>query len=126
MRVGEWLKARKWYRAPVTVETARTIALLLSSGEPAALVSSDGDKTVLEVPKAFPHGSTVSAQVAGSEYNVEVKVFRCQRAGAAYRVEGRIKNASRALKTAILERLQGESATGVQGAPSAAEMDKPA
>jgi hypothetical protein len=85
-------------------ETRGTIALVLSSGEPALILQTDGDKTSLEVPRAFPHGSTITGQIVDSEFNVEVKVFRCQRVGAAYRVDGRVKNASRALKAALLER----------------------
>jgi hypothetical protein len=70
------------------------------------VVRTDGDKTSLDVPKAFPHGSTVSAQILGSGFNLEVKVFRCQRVGETYRVDGRVKNASRALRAALRERME--------------------
>jgi hypothetical protein len=86
----------------MTAPPSRAIVLILSSGETAALTYTDGDHTSLVVPKAFPHGSTVSAQIAGSEFNLEVKVFRCQRSGGSYRVDGRVKNASRALRSFLL------------------------
>jgi hypothetical protein len=86
----------------MTAQPFRAIALILSSGEPASVTYTNGDHTSLEVPKAFPHGSTVSARIVGSTFNLEVKVFRCQQAGERYRVDGRVKNQSRGLKALLL------------------------
>jgi hypothetical protein len=86
----------------MTALPSRAIALILSSGERASVTHTNGDHTTLEVPKAFPHGSTISAQIVGSEFNLEVKVFRCQRQGEQYRVDGRVKNRSRGLITLLV------------------------
>jgi hypothetical protein len=115
------------YSLPAMQTPKGTIALVLTSGEPALLTQTDGDKTSLEVPKAFPHGSTVSGQIRDSEFCIEVKVFRCQRVGAVFRVDGRIKNVSRALKATLLERLAqtDNSDASTQSARIDAPTDSP-
>jgi|GEM_PF-1773689 len=80
-------------------------ALRLSSGEVGALLSTDGDKATLECPKAFPHGSTVSALLEGSEFHLVLKVFRCKKVGESYRIDGRLKNVSRAFKATLFAKM---------------------
>lgn len=80
----------------------------LVSGEEGFILSTDGDKATLECPKAFPHGATVSALLEGSEFHVELKVFRCKKMGETYRIDGRLKNVSRAFKGALLSKMAAD------------------
>ena len=80
---------------------SRTTPILLATGEAALVISTDGDKTTLQTPRAFPHGSTVSGVVDGGGPPFQLKVHRCKQEGGLFRVEGRIRSASRELRRAL-------------------------
>lgn len=88
-----------------SLEVRGSAAIRLASGEPGTVLVTDGDKATLECPKAFPHGATVSALLEGSEFHLELKVFRCKKVGELYRVDGRLKNVSRAFKATLFAKM---------------------
>lgn len=89
----------------------QTTPIVLASGEAALVLSTDGDKTTLRTPRAFPHGSTVSGVVDGGGPAFQLKVHRCKQEGDSFRVDGRIRAASRELKRALGVPTREESAS---------------
>ncbi len=83
-----------------------THKLTLKNGEHAEIVASDGDTTTLLCPFASAPGSTVSGQLDGIDFELQLKVKRCRREGELFRIEGRLRNAAREVR----ERLTGQSA----------------
>lgn len=88
-----------------SLEVRGSAAIRLASGEPGTVLMTDGDKATLHCPKAFPHGATVSALLEGSEFHLELKVFRCKKEGESYRIDGRLKNVSRAFKATLFAKM---------------------
>ncbi len=79
--------------------------LLLKNGQRAEVVESDGDNTAILSPAASPPGSTVVGRLEGIDFDLQLKVKSCKRQGDAFRIEGRLRNASREVR----ERLTGTS-----------------
>jgi hypothetical protein len=77
--------------------------LTLQNGQRAEVVASDGDATIILSPAASPPGSTVVGRLEGIDFDLQLKVKSCKRDGGAFRIEGRLRNASREVR----ERLTG-------------------
>lgn len=74
------------------------LKIVLSTGEDASVLESDGDKTMILATRAFPPGSTLTAQAATMDKPFSMKVSRSKRSTHGFEVEGRIRNASRELR----------------------------
>ncbi|HSC86597.1 MAG TPA: hypothetical protein VLC09_04975 [Polyangiaceae bacterium] len=78
--------------------------MVLASGEPARLLSLDGDKATVESPIAFPPGATLTCIVSNEGNRLgdfQVKVNRCRRVGEVFHVDGRLRNAVREVRAAL-------------------------
>ncbi len=75
--------------------------VILKSGGNARILESDGDKTTIESPEAFPPGSTVLGAVDGVSAEFHLKVKSCKRQGETFRIEGRLRNATREMKARV-------------------------
>jgi hypothetical protein len=79
--------------------------LVLQNGQRAEVLESDGDTTAISSPTASPPGSTVVGRLEGIDFDLQLKVKSCKREGDAFRIEGRLRNASREVR----DRLTGSS-----------------
>lgn len=79
-----------------------SLPIVLRQGGTAQLLESDGDKTVIESPVAAPPGATVVGQIEGLSAEFQLKVKNCKREGSGFRIEGRLRNATRELRERIL------------------------
>ena len=65
------------------------------------MLSSDGDKTAIQSPEPAPPGATVRGRIAGCAVEFQLKVRNCVKKGNSFEIDGRLRNASRELKTLI-------------------------
>ncbi len=79
--------------------------LVLQNGQRAEVLESDGDATTILSPAASPPGSTVVGRLEGIAFDLQLKVKSCKREGDGFRIEGRLRNASREVR----DRLTGAS-----------------
>jgi hypothetical protein len=80
-----------------------TVAIVLHQGGIAHLLQTDGDKTVVQSPLASPPGSTLAGRVEGQAAEFQLKVKNCRREGDGFRIEGRLRNATKDLKERLLQ-----------------------
>lgn len=79
-----------------------TLPITLRQGGTAFLVETDGDKTVVASPLPSPPGSTLAATVEDVAGELQVKVKSCRKDGELFRIEGRLRNATRELRERLL------------------------
>jgi hypothetical protein len=69
-------------------------------GGRAELVETDGERVVIDATRAAPPGSTLEASLDGVRYSIKVRA--CKKQSAAFRIEGRWVNLSRAQRDRLL------------------------
>lgn len=79
-----------------------SLAITLRQGKTAFLIETDGDKTVVASPIPSPPGSTLAGTIEGAAAELQVKVKNCRREGELFRIEGRLRNATRELLDRLL------------------------
>lgn len=80
-----------------------SLSIVLTRGGTARLLETDGDKTTLLCPIASPPGSTLTGAVEGVAAEFQLKVKSCKKEGDAFRIEGRLRNATRELRERLLQ-----------------------
>lgn len=80
----------------------------LTRGGTAHLLEIEGDRATLSSPIASPPGSTLTGTVPGVATELQLKVKSCKRDGNRFRIEGRLRNATRELR----DRLRNAAAPG--------------
>lgn len=76
--------------------------IALRQGGTARVLETDGDRTVVLSPIASPPGSTLAGTLSGVTAEFQLKVKSCRREGDTFRIEGRLRNATRELKERLL------------------------
>lgn len=79
-----------------------SLAITLRQGKTAQLLETDGDKTVVASPIPSPPGSTLAGTIEGVATELQVKVKSCRKEGDLFRIEGRLRNATRELRDRLL------------------------
>jgi hypothetical protein len=79
-----------------------TVHIVLRQGGVARILESDGDRTVVISPVPSPPGSTFVGSVEGSSGELQLKVKNCRRVEEGFRIEGRLRNATRELRERVL------------------------
>ena len=86
------------------------MSLVLEFPEGTALLAgSDGERVILLMDVPSPPGTTLHGALVGESLACTVKVLRCQRDVASFRVEGRFVNLSRAVRGRIRARVAAEA-----------------
>jgi hypothetical protein len=74
------------------------LPFVLSSGQAAHVLNSDGDKTTVRSPVASPPGSTLRGKAAEIDQEFQLKVRSCRKIDGLFVIDGRSQNATRALR----------------------------
>lgn len=79
-----------------------SLPITLRQGGTAQLLETDGDKAAVASPVPSPPGSTLAGTIPGAAVEFQLKVKLCRREGEGFRIEGRLRNATRELKDLLL------------------------
>lgn len=82
--------------------TEAKLSLTLPDGRLAHIESTDGDKTAIMSPQPSPPGSTVRARLEGVACEFQLKVRNCRKVGDLFLIDGRVRNATREMKAALV------------------------
>lgn len=75
-------------------------------GGDASFVAVDGERVVLDSSLSSPPGSLAFGALVNGGDAIRIKVRGCKRVGERFRIEGRILDASRDLRTRIAALIQ--------------------
>lgn len=79
------------------------IEFTLRSGKAARILSTDVERATIESPESSPPGSTVAGRIEGVACEFQLKVHKCRRVEAGFRLEGRVQNATKELRARLVE-----------------------
>ena len=77
-----------------------------AKGGDASFVAVDGDRVVVDSTLSSPPGSLIDGTLVNGGDAIRIKVRGCKRVGERFRIEGRILDASRDLRTRLAALIQ--------------------